>query len=61
MRVFPKGQGFTIGLIGVCAIAGDGPEGGELDGPLRREITTTAAVAISFLLHGLNLPLGQLR
>jgi sodium/bile acid cotransporter 7 len=61
MRVFPKGQGFTIGLLGALAIAWYWPEGGEPDGPLKPELTTTAAVALIFLLQGLNLPLGQLR
>ena len=37
------------------------PAGGEPDGPLKPEITTKAAVALIFLLQGLNLPLGQLR
>ena len=37
------------------------PAGGEPDGPLKPEITTKVAVALIFLLQGLNLPLGQLR
>jgi sodium/bile acid cotransporter 7 len=61
MRVFPKGQGFTIGLLGALAMAWYWPAGGEPDGPLKPEITTKAAVALIFLLQGLNLPLGQLR
>jgi sodium/bile acid cotransporter 7 len=61
MRVFPKGQGFTIGLLGALAMAWYWPQGGEPDGPLKPEITTKVAVALIFLLQGLNLPLGQLR
>ena len=37
------------------------PEGGAPRGLLKPEITTKGAVALIFLLQGLNLPLGQLR
>lgn len=60
MRVFPKGQGFTVGLLGVLALAWLWPEGGRAGGDLYVEYTTKAAVFIIFLLQGLNLPLGQL-
>ncbi len=61
MRVFPKGQEFTVGLLAVMAMAWLWPTGGEPGGFLRVEITTKVAVVIIFLLQGLNLPLGQLR
>ena len=60
MRVFPKGQGFTFGLLGALAMAWCWPEGGVPNGPLKPEITTKGAVALIFLLQGLNLPLDQL-
>ncbi len=61
MRVFPKGQGFTFGLLGALALAWYWPEGGKPEGLLKPEVTTMAAVALIFLLQGINLPLGQLR
>ena len=61
MRVFPKGQGFTFGLLGALAMAWCWPEGGAPNGPLKPEITTKGTVALIFLLQGLNLPLDQLR
>ncbi|SVD40698.1 uncharacterized protein METZ01_LOCUS393552, partial [marine metagenome] len=61
MRVFPKGQGFTVGLLGALALAWLWPEGGKAGGVLWADDTTKAAVVIIFLLQGLNLPLGQLR
>ena len=61
MRVFPKGQGFTVGLLGALAFAWLWPEGGKAQGLLRADDTTKAAVVIIFLLQGLNLPLGQLQ
>ena len=61
MRVFPKGQGFTFGLLGALAMAWCWPEGGVPNGPLKPEITTKGTVVLIFLLQGLNLPLDQLR
>ena len=61
MRVFPKGQGFTFGLLVALAMAWYWPQGGVPNGPLKPEITTTGTVALIFLLQGLNLPLDQLR
>ena len=57
MRAFPKGQGFTVGLLAVLSLAWLWPEGGQAGGPLRAEYSTMAAVGIIFLLQGLNLPI----
>ena len=61
MRVFPRGQGFTVGLLIALAMAWVWPEGGGAAGFLKPEFTTKAAMGLIFLFQGLNLPLGQLR
>ncbi len=52
----PQGQGFTVALLAIVAAAFLFPEWGSQGGPLRAEITTKIAVALTFLVQGLSLP-----
>ena len=61
MRIFPQGQGFTVGLLAALLLAWLWPEGGASDGPLMMGFSAKCAVVVIFFLQGLGLSVGQLR
>lgn len=57
---FLKSQGFTLALIGAVLAAIIMPDLGVKGGPLKTELTTKIAVALTFLIQGLSLPTRQI-